>query len=230
MFNLIGTVINSLSIIFGGLIGLYFKKGIKDNYKNTVMDAVALVIIVIGFSSALDSDNIILLIISLVIGSVIGEALELEKKLDNFGDLIQNKFKSKDSQISEGFITSSLIFCVGAMAIVGSLEAGIQQDYNTLYAKSILDGITALILSSTLGFGVILSAIPVFIYQASLTLLASSISPFITTVMINEVSAVGGILIIAIGITILDIKKISVANLLISMLIPVIYYLVISIV
>ena len=225
-----GSIINSLTIIFGGLIGLMLKKGISERYQETIMDGLALVVITIGIINAVESKNIILVISSLVIGSIIGEKIRIDKRLNNLGGYLESKFKKEGSRFTEGFVSATLVFCVGAMAIVGSLEAGLLSDYNTLIVKSMLDGITSMIFATTLGLGVLFSSLPVLIYQGSITLLASSLSSVLTTVVITEVSAVGGILIMAIGLSLLKVKEIRVANMIPAVLIPVIYYFIISLI
>jgi uncharacterized membrane protein YqgA involved in biofilm formation len=221
---MLGTIINSSAIAIGSLLGVMLNKGIKDEYKNTIMDGVALIVILIGIMGALDTENIILMTISIVIGSIIGEALKIEKKLDNLGNSLEKKFGKGDSNFSKGFVTASLVFCVGAMAIVGALESGLQGNHSTLFAKSIIDGISSVIFASTLGIGVGFSAVAVFIYQGIITLLASSIKDLLTPEAINEMSAVGGLLISAIGINILGLKKIKVGNMLPAIFIPLIYF------
>lgn len=227
---MLGTIVNAIAIIVGSLIGIGIKRGIKDEYKNTIMDGIALTVIIIGIMGSIKSENIILLIGSIVLGSIIGEALRIETKLDNLGDSLQSKFGGNDSNFSKGFVTASLVYCVGAMAIVGSLESGIQGNHETLFAKSVLDGISAIIFASTLGIGVAFSAIPVAIYQGSITILANLVKDLLIPIVVNEMSAVGGILILAIGINILGIKKIKVGNMLPAVLIPIIYYALINLV
>lgn len=222
---MIGTIVNSIAIIVGAIIGVIIKKGIKDSYKTTIMDGIGLSVIVIGLMGAIKSENIILVIASIVIGGILGELIGIERKLDNIGNSLQKKLGARDSNFSEGFVTASLIFCVGAMAIIGSLEAGIQGDYNTLFAKSIIDGITSIIFASTLGIGVAFSSIAVFIYQGTITIFANSVKGLLTPEVIREMSAIGGILIMAIGINVLELKKIKVGNLLPAVFIPVIYYI-----
>lgn len=229
MIKMLGTVINSMAIIIGGLIGVILKKGIKEEYRNTIMDAIGLSVLVIGVTGAIVSENMLLVVGSMVVGSFIGEWVKIERRLDNAGDKLQSRFASGDSTFSQAFVTSSLIYCVGAMAIIGSLEAGIQGDNSTLFVKSILDGITSMLFASSLGIGVIFSALPVFIYQGSITLLANRVAGFLTPEVINEMSAVGGLLIMAIGINVLGIKKIKVGNMLPAMFIPIIYYLILGI-
>lgn len=165
---MIGTIVNCSAIIVGGLIGVFLKKGIKEDYKNTIMDGVGLSIMVIGIINAIKSQNIILLISSLVLGGFIGEKIGIEHRLDKLGSFLETKLKKKNNGFSKGFMTASLMFCVGAMAIIGSLEAGIHGNYETLFAKSILEGISAIVFATTLGFGVIFSAIPLFITKALL--------------------------------------------------------------
>lgn len=222
---MLGTIVNSVTIIVGSVLGVLLNKGIKDEYKSTIMDGVALTVILIGIMGALDTENLILMTISIVLGSIIGEALKIEKKLDNLGTSLEKKFGKGDSNFSKGFVTASLVFCVGAMAIVGALESGLQGNHSTLFAKSIIDGISSIIFASTLGIGVGFSAIAVFLYQGIITLLASSVRDILTPEVINEMSAVGGLLISAIGINILGLKKIKVGNMLPSIFIPILYFI-----
>ena len=221
---MLGTIVNSIAIIAGSILGILLRNGIKDEYKNTIMDGINLSVIVIGIMGAIKSENIILVIISMVIGGLIGEMIGIENKLDNLGNKLQNTFAKGDSNFTKGFVTTSLIYCIGAMAIIGSLESGITGNHETLFAKSILDGISAIVFASTLGIGVAFSAIAVFIYQGSITLLSSYIKDLLTFEVINEMSAIGGILIMAIGLTMSGIKKIKVGNLLPAIFIPLIYY------
>ena len=222
---MLGTIVNSGAIIAGALLGILLRKGIKEDYKNTIMDGNNLSVIVIGIMGAIKSANIILVIISMVIGGIIGEIIGVENKLDNLGNRLQKTFAKGDSNFTKGFVTTSLIYCIGAMAIIGSLESGIAGNHETLFAKSILDGISAIVFASTLGVGVAFSAVSVFIYQGSITLLSSSVKDLLTPEVINEMSAIGGILIMAIGLTMSGIKKIKIGNLLPAIFIPVIYYL-----
>lgn len=222
---MLGTIVNSISIIIGGIIGLLLKNGLKDRYKITVMQALALVVIVIGLMGAFKTEDVLLVIISLVLGSVIGEWLNIEKNLDKLGKWIEKKVGNTNTNFSKGFVAASLIYCVGAMAIVGALESGLAGNHQTLYAKSILDGISSIIFTSTLGIGVIFSSLSVLVYQGVITLTASLVKVFLTEGVIREMSAVGGILIAGIGINILEIKKLRIGNMLPSIFIPFIYYL-----
>ncbi|GFN35056.1 DUF554 domain-containing protein [Tepidimicrobium xylanilyticum] len=222
---MLGTIVNSIAVIAGSVLGIIIKKGIKEEYKKTIMDGVGLSVIIIGISAAIKTENTIMAIISIVLGSIIGEISGIEKKLNRLGDSLEARFSNGDSNFSKGFVTASLVYCVGAMAIVGALESGLLGDHNTLFAKSILDGITSIIFASTLGIGVAFSAIVVFIYQGLITLLATYLKDLLTHDVILEMSAVGGILIMAIGINILELKKIKVGNMLPAIFIPFLYYI-----
>ncbi|MBW9153781.1 DUF554 domain-containing protein [Clostridium estertheticum] len=221
---MLGTIVNSLSIIIGGFIGSSFKNKISDTYTETIMKGLGLCVILIGLKGALQVNNILLLIISVTLGTLIGEIIKIEKGIENIGALLESKVSSQ-SGIANGFVTASLVFCVGAMSIMGSLESGLSKNYSILYAKSLLDGIFAIIFSSTLGVGVCFSAISVFIYQGIITLTASLMKQFLIASVVSEMSAVGGVLIVAIGANMLDIKRIKVGNMLPAIFIPLLYYI-----
>ncbi|WP_444644703.1 DUF554 domain-containing protein [Caproiciproducens sp. R1] len=221
---MLGTIVNALSIALGTALGLILKSGIRNNYRETIMDGVALSVLLIGMMSAIKTNDLVLLIFSLVIGSIIGEALKIEDRLAGLGQLIESRTSSTDGSVAKAFVTASLVFCVGSMAIVGSIESGLTGNHQTLFAKSVLDGIVSIFLSSTMGFGVIFSAAAVFLYQGIITLLASSLKSLLTDEMVREISAIGGILIMAIGLNMLKIKKIKVGNMLPAILLPFLYY------
>jgi hypothetical protein len=225
---MLGTIVNSLMIIIGAALGMLFKKGIKEGYKNTIMDGIGLSVLLIGISNALEFENLVVVIVSIVIGSIIGELIDINKRLNNLGDRLQSKFKNEEGNFSKGFVTASLVYCVGAMAIVGAIQSGLTGNHQTLYAKAVLDGITAIIFASTLGIGVMFSSLAVFLYQGTITIFASSLSVILTEIAINEISSVGGILIIAIGINLLGLKEIKIANMLPAIIIPPIYYFLLS--
>ncbi len=229
---MLGNFVNAGAIIIGCLLGLLVKNGLKEKYKEIVMEAIGLSVLFIGVTGAikglLDPDAVpVLFIISLVVGGLIGEWIDVEKRLESVGNFLQKRFGSKDQNISQGFVDASLIFCVGAMAIMGSLDSGLRGDHDTLFAKSILDGIASLVLTTTLGIGVIFSAAAVFIYQGLIVLFAHSVAPYLSTDIIREMTIVGSIIIVGIGLTMLNIKKIRTANLLPAIAIPIVYYLVI---
>lgn len=227
---MLGTYVNTAVIIIGSIVGLLLKKGLKDKYKNTIMHGVALSVLFLGISTSLsgifNGGEPILFIISLVLGGVLGEWIDIDHKLLQLGEWLQDKVGTSEHNIARGFVTGTLLFCIGTMAILGSLESGLRGNHDMLYAKSVLDGISSVILTSTLGIGVILSAISVFLYQGAITLLASFLEPILTAEVIREVSIIGGILIFSLGLNMLEIVKIKTANLLPAIVIPPIYYLI----
>ena len=223
---MLGVIVNSLAIVVGGLIGLVLKHGLSERLKVVVMQGIGLSVIVIGLSGALKSESMLLLVLSLALGGLIGSLLQIEYRLDMLGLKIEKKFKGKEEgSFSKGFVTASLVYCVGAMAIVGSIEAGVSGNYDTLYVKSLLDGVTAIVFAATLGFGVLFSSISVFIYQGVIVVLGMLLGDYMPAILITEMSAVGSVLIMAIGINVLEIKRIHVGDLLPAVLIPIVYYL-----
>lgn len=223
---MIATVINVVLVIIGSLIGLIFKNRINENFSKAIVTGLALCVLVIGIQSAIQTQNMTLVIISMVIGITLGEALDIEGKLYGIGDKLKNKFGGKDdsSTFAEGFLSASLLFCIGSMAIMGSMEAGINKDYSILISKSIIDGVTAISLAAALGIGVLFSIIIVFLYQGAFTVIATFAGNFMSEIMINEMSAVGGVLIIALAVNMLGIKKIRVGNMLPAVFVPLLYY------
>src|SRR5690554_630499 len=226
-----GTFVNVIAILLGTGLGLIIKRwftrtSFLGDCSDLIMQGMGMAVVIIGISNALESENMLLVIVSIAIGGLLGYLIGIERRLDRLGEIIENKFSrnKENTSMSQSFVTASLIFCVGSMAIVGSLDAGIKGDYLTLYAKSLLDGITSIILSSTLGVGVAFSAFAVLIYQGSITLMSNLLQPLLTEMMINDMTAVGGILIMGIGITMIGIKKLNVGNLLPAIAIPAIYY------
>ncbi|MBP2071841.1 DUF554 domain-containing protein [Thermoanaerobacterium butyriciformans] len=227
---MIGTLVNAASIVAGSIAGTLFKIGIPDRVKTTVMHAISLSVLIIGFDSALKYKNLLLVIISLAIGGIVGELLDIEKKLNQFGDFLEKKLsRNGENKISEGFVTASLIYCIGAMAIVGALKDGLQGDHSILFAKSMLDGISSIIFASTLGIGVMISSISVLVYQGSITLCASLLKNLLTTNVIADMSAIGGILIIGISLNMLNLTKIKIGNLLPSIFVPIVYEIIVKI-
>lgn len=225
---MLGTIINVAAIVFCSLIGLLLKEALPQRLCETITQGLGLGVVIIGTTMALKTENITLMLVSLLLGAIVGELIDIEKQLKRIGDIFESKMKNSNNNVSIGFVSASLLFCTGSMAIMGSLENGIAGTYSILLSKSLLDGIFAMILSSTMGIGVLLSAIPVFLYQGSITLLASSIKAFLSSEMITEMNAVGGILIMAIGISMLKIKKFKVGNLLPSIIMPIIILWIIS--
>ncbi|WP_404324534.1 DUF554 domain-containing protein [Cytobacillus firmus] len=215
---LLGTLVNGLLIIIGTLLGKLLHR-IPENMKGTVMHAIGLAVMVLGLQMGFKSENFLVVILSLVFGTVIGEYFALEDKLNKLGDWLESKIGSKgQGSISQGFVTATLIFVIGAMAIIGALDSGIRGDHSVLYTKSIIDGFTSLILTTTLGIGVLFSAFPVMLYEGLIALFATQIDQFVPQLLmdsfIKEMTATGGIMIFAIGLNLTGITKIRVANLL----------------
>ena len=219
---MIGTLINAAAVVIGSLLGLLFGKKITEDMRRVLQLGVGLCVILIGLQSALETTNVMLVIIAVVLGGIAGSLLKIEKRLDHMGSRLQNKFAKSGSRVGEGFVTATLIFCVGAMAVTGALDSGLRGDHSTLVAKSVLDGVTSMILSSTMGWGVILSAAAVLIYQGSIALMASVIAPLLTNArIITEMSAVGGVLIMGIGLNMIGTKEhIPVGDLLPAIFMP----------
>ena len=216
---LLGSLLNALFICIGGMFGRLFKN-IPESMQQTVMSIIGLMVAVLGIQMGLESDNFIIIVISLVIGTVLGEWLDLEGKFHRFGLWVESIFGKnvQKGTIAEGFVTASLIFVIGSMAIVGALDSGVRNDHNVLITKGIIDGFMAIILASTLGIGVLFSAVPVFLYEGAIALFAGIISTYIPQQalesFIQEMTATGGIMILAIGLNIAGLTKIRVANLL----------------
>ena len=221
-----GTLVNTLAIAAGSLLGLAFRGGIPLHYQQTVIQAIGLAVILVGISGALKTQDILVVIFSLAIGSLVGEWLRIETRLNQLGKWIENKCAQSEGGIAKGFVTASLIYCVGSMAIVGSMESGLTGNHQTLYAKSVLDGISAIIFASTFGVGVLFSAISVGVYQGVLTLSAVLMKPYLIPLVVDQMSAVGGLLIMAIGFNLLEIKNMRVANMLPAIFMPLVYYMI----
>ncbi|MCL7747480.1 DUF554 domain-containing protein [Halalkalibacter alkaliphilus] len=230
---LTGTLVNGLAIVVAAVVGLLVRN-IPEKMKTTTMQGIALAVVVLGIGMALKSEQFLIVIGSLVIGGVIGEKIDIEERLNRVGAWIETKVGAKeDGAVAKAFVTATLIYVVGAMAILGALDSGLRGDHSVLYTKSLLDGFSALIFTSTLGIGVIFSAIPVVLYQGGIALLATQINQFVPTLLMDnfivEMTATGGVMIIAIGLNILGVLQIRVANLLpsivvVAMLVTAMYF------
>lgn len=225
---MLGTIVNALAVIAGCIVGLIVKGRLTEKISSTIMSGLALCVIYIGVSGALKGQDTLLMIICIAVGALIGEIIDIDKRLNSLGDYIEKKFNSKNKDkkaekvsISEGFVTSSLLFCVGAMAVVGSLESGLQGNHTTLFAKSVLDGVSSIIFTSSLGIGVILSSAVILVYQGTITLLAGVLSGVLTETVIANMSAIGSLLIMGLGFNMIGTSKIKVANLLPAIFLPI---------
>lgn len=221
-----GVLVNAAAVLVGGLLGLLLRGGISVRFRNIVSQGLALCVTLIGIMNAIQTKDMMCVIVSIVLGAVLGEALKIEQHLDHLGEIAQKKFASGgDSRFSEGFVTATLLYCVGAMAVVGSMQAGLTGDASTLLAKSALDGVSSVIFASAMGPGVILSLVPLTIYQGGIALAAHIVGPVLSGTVINEMSAVGGLLIVALGLNMLEAAKtrVRVANLLPAIFLPIAY-------
>lgn len=235
----LGTIVNIISVLAGGGAGLIFKKLLSKRITDTLTQGLGLAVIIIGLGGTLSSaftvtdgrvstQYTLIMIISLALGALSGELINIEAKLDAFAKICEKKFTPADktSTFTQGFVTATLVFCVGAMAVVGSLEDGINGNPDVLFAKSALDAVAAMIFASTLGIGVLFSAVAVGVYQGLITLFATFIAPYLNDEVIIQMTLIGSVLIMAIGFNMLKITKIKVGNLLPSIFIPVLYYII----
>lgn len=213
-----GTLVNAAAVIIGSGLGLALKRGIPEKYQNTIMHGMALAVGVIGLQMAFKTQNMLVVILGIAAGAIVGEALNIDAGLNKIGDWLSKKLGSQGqaghSNIGQGFVTASLVYCIGAMAVVGAIQDGLTGDTSTLYAKSLLDGITSVVFTSSMGLGVAFSSLSILVYQGSITLLAGFFSAVLSETVITELTATGGILIIGVSILMLEIKKIKLANLL----------------
>lgn len=222
---MLGTIVNAAAIVAGSIAGLLFRGGIPDKYNKTIMHAISLAVLVIGIKGALKSDELLIVIFSLALGSLLGELLKIEDHLGSLGKFLEKRFAKNDGGFYQGFITATLLFCVGSMAIVGSLESGLTGDHQTLFAKSALDGITSIILASTFGVGVAFSSFPLFLYQGGITLAAVLVKPFLTPDVVTQMSSVGGVLIMAIGINLMGAARIRIGSMIPAVFLPMVWYM-----
>lgn len=223
---MLGVAFNSVAVIIGSLLGLLFKKGISERVSSAVMVGVGLCTIYIGIDG-LEKINPLVAVVSIVVGAVIGTLIDIDRRLSGLGDLISSRFKKEgDNGFTQGFVAASLLFCVGAMAIVGSISAGIKGDNSTLYTKSILDFTSALMFASTFGIGVIFSVIPLTLYQGAITLCAGFLEPVLSADTVAAISCVGSIIIMGLGLNIAGVSKFKIANYLPAIILaPFVHYL-----
>lgn len=220
-----GAAVNFYLVIAGGLVGVLLKKGIPERIRKTLVFAIGLCVLYIGISGIFTDEkiNAVIVVISMAVGAVIGEALDLDELVNKLALKIEMKFAkdAPENKTADGFVTATMVFCIGAMAVVGSIDSGIRGDNTTLYSKALIDCITASVFASTMGIGVAFSAIPVLVYEGGLTLLAGVVSPVLSSRMVAHISVVGSLLIIAIGLNMLKLTKIKIMNLLPAVFIPI---------
>lgn len=209
---MLGTIVNTLAILAGCAIGLLLKRGINEKVTDAIMKGISLCVIYIGIDGMLEGSKTLAVIIAMALGAAIGTLLDLNGKMEKLGKMIEGRISNGGAGIAQGFVTASLIYCVGAMAVVGSLQSGLNGDHSMLYTKALLDGISAMVLTASLGAGVGLSAASVFVYQGALTLLAGLIAPVLSDAVVAEMTCVGSILIAALGLNMLGITKLKVMD------------------
>ena len=225
---MIAVLVNTITVLLGSAIGLLFRNKISENFTKAVIAALALVTILIGFDSALDTANILCVIVCMVIGTIIGERIQIEKRIDGAGEFLKTKLlhgKASENRFTEGFVTACIVFCVGSMTIMGSLESGIHGNHSIIYAKSALDFVSSMMFAAAMGWGVPFAALFVLVFQGALTMLAGMVSPLLSSYVVTEMSAVGGTILAGMGINMLDIspKRLSVANMLPAIFLPIAY-------
>ena len=229
---MLGTIVNVIAIVVGTLAGLIIKGRFNKRLQEITTQATGLAVLFVGASGAFarmlnEPCNSVLFVVSLVIGGIAGTIINIEGKMQSIGDWIESRCKGGEGTVSNSFVAASVLYCTGTMAIIGSIDGGIYHNYTILFTKSVLDGVYAIIIASTMGFGVVFSAVSVFLYQGAITVLAGFVEPYLTGDIMREISLVGGILITGLGIDMLGIRKINVANLLPAVVVPVIYYAVV---
>ena len=219
-----GVLVNVATVLIGSAVGLLFRKMIPQNATDFVMKGIGLCTIYIGIDGALGGTNPLIAIISMAVGALIGALADLDKHLNHFAGKLEDRFKNKDGSgpsIAEGFVTASLVFCVGAMTIVGSLQSGLTGDHSMLITKATLDLVSSLIFAASLGIGVMMAAAFVLVFQGSIVLIAQAAAPFLTDYVIGEMTCVGSILIMALGMNIIGVTNFKVMNYLPAIFIPI---------
>ncbi len=219
---MVGVLANVAAVIVGSIIGLLIKKGLPERIAKAMTTATALAVIYIGIDGMLDGEKTLVLVLSMVFGGVIGALLNLDGHLESLGKKIESKFNGGNTKVAEGFVSATLLFCVGAMTIVGALQSGLSGNHEMQFTKAILDFISSIVLASTLGWGVILASVSVFAIQGSIVLLARAVEPFLSTAVINEMTCVGSVLIFALALNMLGITKIKLMNFVPAIFLPIV--------
>lgn len=222
---MLGTIVNALAIVVGGIIGIIFKNIIPDKLSETLLKATGLAVVTVGIRLSLAGENLTLLIISIIAGTLIGELLDIEGRLDRLGQNIEGRLKNKDSNITAGFVSCTLVYCVGSMSIMGAIQSGLTGTHEILFSKALIDGIVSISMAVSMGVGVIFSSISVLLYQGLLTILAQFVQSLLSPEVISEMTAVGGTVIMAIGLNFLEIKRVKVGNMLPAIFLPILYFI-----
>lgn len=225
---MIAVLVNTATVLLGSAIGLLFRNRIKERFTQAVLSALALVTILIGLDSALDTADILCVILCMAVGTLIGEWLKIDDRIEGAGEFLKSRLlrgENTENRFTEGFVTACIVFCVGSMTIVGSLESGIHGNHSIIYAKSALDFVSSMMFAAVMGWGVPFAALFVLVFQGSLTLLAGALSPFLSTAVVTEMSAIGGTILVGMGINMLSVspQRIRVANMLPAIFLPLAY-------
>lgn len=224
---MLATFINMALVLLGGGLGLLFQNAISERLTAILTQALGLCVLGIGISSALGTENMLCVIVCMVVGTVLGDLLDIERRLEGAGELLRVRLIKEESgsRFTEGFVNASLLFCVGAMAITGSIEAGLNHNYEIIVSKGVIDGVTSISFAAAMGTGVLFSVVPLLIYQGGITLLAGWVGPYLPAAVISEMTAVGGALIVAIAVNMLGLgrERIKVGNMLPAMFLPIAY-------
>jgi uncharacterized membrane protein YqgA involved in biofilm formation len=223
LISMLGPFVNALAVVVCSLVGYFLVRGIPERYEEIIKKAIGLAVMYVGIRGALNNQRVLLLIMSLICGAVLGEAIDIDKHMNRLGDWAEKKLGLGGGGFSKGFVSASILFCTGSMAIVGSMQSGLQGNHETLFAKSILDGSISIVFAASMGIGVAFSAIPVLVYQGAIVLASMAVRDFLSPDIIREMSAVGSLLVAAIGINFISVKEIKVANLIPAIFIPWIY-------
>ena len=219
-----GVIINVIAIVIGTIIGLHLKRGMSEKMSSHIMQGLALITFIIGLKGALVDQDMILLIVSISLGGYLGEMMQLEENIRKFAEWVQDKLSKEgaQNQLAEGFVSAVLIFCVGAMAVMGSLEAGLRNNHGILITKALIDGFASIILTTTKGAGVMLSALAILLYEGGMMVLAQFVAPYLSESIVYTMSAVGSLLLVALGLNLLELTKIKVMNFLPAMFLPIV--------
>lgn len=216
---LLGSVVNGGAVVVGGLVGMFVGKLLPERLRTSVMAALSLMTIGIAVPGLLKSKNALIPIISMVVGTLIGELLDIDSAVNKLGEKLQKRFSG--SRVTEGFVTGSLVFAVGALAVMGPLESGLQHQHSLLFSKSVIDGVASIVFASTMGLGVALSGITVFVVEGSIALLASVVAPYLGEAVVNEITFVGSLLIVGISLNLLGATKLRILNMVPAILLPI---------
>lgn len=226
---MLGVIINALGVILGGVIGTLFGGAIKEKYTDSIMTVMGIVTVMIGIQSTIATANILICVVCLVIGTLIGVALELDRRMNGMADKVRDRLKSTRlgrGSFAESFVTTTILFCVGSMTVIGSITAGLNHDYSILYTKTVMDFVSSIAFAAALGPGVLLSAVSVLVIQGSIALLAGVAQPLLTAEVVTEMTAVGGVLLFGLGINLTGIsaKKIAVGDMIPAVFLPILYF------